>query len=167
VNKNNVQTDKVVKCYWNHCKTIGKWLLNQEFSDEAWSYQYNLSKQSQFKKKDPYKELFGDTTHTRPLDSQEMDFFWSNALNWLGQVQACNQMTTIFLTAVAVKTCLCEDGWWSYESTGNIVGVQDAFKITRPWSTSYFVWTLAPQCTSNDYLRNLTPNSLPWKLHQK
>jgi hypothetical protein len=24
VNKNNVQTDKVVKCYWNHCKTIGK-----------------------------------------------------------------------------------------------------------------------------------------------
>jgi hypothetical protein len=80
--KNNVQADTMAKLYWNHCEKHGKRLPNQEFSDEGWTFRYNSSKRSRFKKQDIYEELFGDTTRDHWIEKKQISVDQIHSIDW-------------------------------------------------------------------------------------
>jgi hypothetical protein len=56
--------------------------LTQVFSDEGWTYRYNSSKRSQFKKKEIYEELFGDSTRDHWIHKQQIFVAQIYSINW-------------------------------------------------------------------------------------
>jgi hypothetical protein len=130
--KNNVQADTMAKLYWNHCEKIGKRLPNHEFSDEGWTYRYNLRKRSRFTKQGLYEELFGDTTRDHWIQKNQISVDQIHSIDW----DNCER---------AIKRLPFSRQLWISKHASGHCAVGRMMKIRKHWEHS-----MCPRCLQDN-----------------
>jgi hypothetical protein len=130
----------MAKLYWTHCKKDGKCLPNQEFGDDkGWTYQYNMSKQSIFTKKEMYEELFGDTTHNHWIHKHQIDVDQIHSIDWDNCKHTIKRLP------------FSRQLWLSKHSNGHCA-VGQMMKLRKHWEHSMSPWCLLQDNETTEHI---------------